>query len=77
MAKIIKKNVKEKVRDLKREGKRQGEHFLVRKGILYILPIPKSKMHKAFELQNEGVSVEEISRIIEEDVDSLLEWYDQ
>ena len=77
MAKIIKENVKEKVRDLKREGKRQGEHFLVRKGILYILPIPSSKMQEAFELQNEGVSIEEISRIIGEDVDSLLEWYDQ
>ena len=77
MAKIIKENVKGKVRDLKREGKRQGEHFLVRKGILYILPIPKSKMHEAFELQNEGVSIEEVSRIIGEDVDSLLEWIDQ
>lgn len=77
MAKIIKENVKEILRELKREGKRQGEHFVVRRGILYILPIPKSKMQKAFELQNEGVPVEEIAKIIEEDVGALLEWYEQ
>ena len=74
MAQIIKERVKERVEELKRAGKRQGEHFIVRRGILYILPIPRSKMDEAWRLQDKGMQVEEIAEVIGESVKSLLEW---
>jgi len=68
---------KEKVRELRRRGLRQGEHFIVRRGKLYMFDIPKSKMEKANKLRWEGLPIEEVAKEIDVDVEALKRWYDR